>query len=104
MTDGDLTDRLSLSDRHALVFGFDAAAREGGYESELRSLVAQASTNPSVPADRVRLTLSQPASPESHPRRRLALGATDDTGRHGGVEAGIRPREIGRGIVTRVWA
>ncbi|CAM9102436.1 unnamed protein product [Scytosiphon promiscuus] len=50
---GDLTDRLACSDRHALVFGFNATLGSTGYESKLRSLVAQASTNPTVAVDRV---------------------------------------------------
>ena len=54
VADADLTRRLACSDRHALVFGFNATLGSSGYESKLRSLVAQASTNPSVAVDRVR--------------------------------------------------
>lgn len=50
---GDLTNSLALSDRHALVFGFNATFGSSGYESKLRSLVAQASTNPTLAAERV---------------------------------------------------
>lgn len=50
---GDLTEDLAYSDRHALVFGFNATYGSSGYESKLRSLVAQASTNPTVAVDRV---------------------------------------------------
>lgn len=53
MSGGDLSDGLALSDRHALSFGFNTTFGSTGYESKLRSLVAQASTNPSVPVDRV---------------------------------------------------
>lgn len=54
VTDADLTHSLACSDRHALVFGFNATLGSSGYESKLRSLVAQASTNPTVAVDRVR--------------------------------------------------
>lgn len=52
--EGDLTESLSLSDRHALVFGFNATLGSSGYERKLRSVVAQASTNPTVAVQRVR--------------------------------------------------
>lgn len=55
VVEGDLTDGLACSDRHALVFGFNATFGSSGYEAKLRSLVAQASTNPTVAVDRVRL-------------------------------------------------
>ncbi|CAM9243696.1 unnamed protein product, partial [Ectocarpus sp. 8 AP-2014] len=53
VVEGDLTDSLACSDRHALVFGFNATFGSSGYEAKLRSLVAQASTNPTVAVDRV---------------------------------------------------
>lgn len=53
MVEGDLTDSLSCTDRHALKFGFNATFGSSGYESKLRSLVAQASTNPAVAVDKV---------------------------------------------------
>lgn len=54
VAEGDLTAGISLADRHALEFGFNASFGARGYESKLRSLVAQASTNPTVAMDRVR--------------------------------------------------
>eukprot|EP00752_Nemacystus_decipiens_P003960 g3626.t1 len=51
--EGDLTDSLSYTDRHALKFGFNATVDSSGYESKLRSLVAQASSNPTVAVDKV---------------------------------------------------
>lgn len=54
VAEGDLTDSLAYSDRHALVFGFNATFGSSGYESKLRSLVAQASTSPTVAAEKVR--------------------------------------------------
>lgn len=62
VTGGDLTDSLACSDRHPLVFGFNATFGSTGYESKLRSLVAQASTNPTVAVDRVRSTLKEGVS------------------------------------------
>lgn len=62
MAEGDLTDSLDVSDRHALVFGFDAALGMRGYESKLRSLIAQASTNPSIAVERVSVAHSAEAS------------------------------------------
>lgn len=53
VAEGDLTEDLAYSDRHALVYGFNATYGSSGYESKLRSLIAQASTNPTVAVDRV---------------------------------------------------
>ena len=55
VAEGDLTDSLSYTDRHALKFGFNATFGSSGYETKLRSLVAQASTNPTVAVDKVSL-------------------------------------------------
>lgn len=53
MTGDDLTDTLAISDRHALTFGFNTTFGSSGYESKLRSLVAQASSNPTLAVERV---------------------------------------------------